>query len=71
MALCDVPRSLADIVGELGIRHRGYFRRTHLKPLLRGGVLRMTHPGQPKHPDQAYVLTEAGAVLKTHRAGGG
>ena len=70
VALCDVPRSLADIVGELGIRHRGYFRRTHLNPLLRGGVLRMTHPDQPKHPDQAYVLTEAGAALKAHRAGG-
>ena len=24
----------------------------------------MTHPDQPKHPDQAYVLTEAGARLK-------
>ena len=70
VALCDVPRSLADIVGELGVRHRGYFRRTHLNPLLRGGVLRMTHPDQPKHPDQAYVLTEAGAALKAHRAGG-
>ncbi len=71
MALCDVPRSLADIVGELGVRHRGYFRRTHLNPLLRGGVLRMTHPDQPKHPDQAYVLTEAGTALKAHRVNGG
>ena len=24
----------------------------------------MTHPDQPKHPDQAYVLTEAGVRLK-------
>ena len=24
----------------------------------------MIHPNQPKHPDQAYVLTEAGARLK-------
>ena len=31
----------------------------------------MTHPDQPNHPDQAYVLTEAGAALKAHRAGAG
>ena len=27
----------------------------------------MTHPDQPSHPDQAYVLTEAGAALKARR----
>ena len=72
VAMCDVPRSLAKIAGELGVRHRGNFRRTHLNPLLRGGVLRMTHPDQPKHPDQAYVLTEAGTKLKSlaHHVGG-
>ncbi len=37
-----------------------------LEPLLAGGVLRMTHPDQPNHPDQAYVLTEAGVALKAH-----
>ena len=71
LGLCDVPRSLADIVGELGIRHRGYFRRRHLTPLLRAGVLRMIHPDQPKHPDQAYVLTDAGVALKARRTGAG
>ena len=25
----------------------------------------MTHPDQPKHPNQAYVLTDAGAKLKS------
>ena len=65
---CDVPRSMADIMGELGLTHRTFFRRNHLEPLLASGVLRMTHPDQPKHPDQAYVLTEAGARLKAHRA---
>ena len=56
---------------ELGVCHRSYFRRTHLNPLIRGGVLRMTHPGRPNHPDQAYVLTDAGAALKARRADGG
>ena len=67
MMFCDLPRSLADIMGEMGLTHRTFFRRTHLGPLLSGGVLRMTRPDQPNHPDQAYVLTEAGAALKARR----
>ncbi len=68
--LCDVPRSMVDIMGELGLTHRTFFRRNHLEPLLTGGVLRMTHPGQPNHPDQAYVLTDAGVALKARRENG-
>ena len=64
IGICDVPHSLAAIMNALGVAGRGYFKRRHLDPLLRGGVLRMTHPDQPKHPNQAYVLTEAGAKLK-------
>ena len=64
VALCDVPRSMAEIMNELGLTHRTFFRRNHLEPLLTGGILRMTHPDQPNHPDQAYVLTEAGVTLK-------
>ena len=51
-------------MNELGLTHRTFFRRRHLEPLLASGVMRMTHPGQPNHPDQAYVLTEAGVELK-------
>ena len=67
VAFCDVPRSMAEIMGELGLTHRTFFRRNHLEPLLAGGVLRMTHPDQPNHPEQAYVLTEAGVALKARR----
>ena len=63
--ICDIPRSLTAIMDALGVAGRGYFKRRHLDPLLRGGVLRMTHPDQPKHPNQAYVLTGAGAKLKS------
>ena len=63
--ICDIPRSLTAIMNALGVAGRGYFKRRHLDPLLRGGVLRMTHPDQPKHPNQAYVLTDAGAKLKS------
>ncbi len=64
---CDEPRSLTDILVELGFAHRTFFRRAHLEPLLRSGVLRMTRPYKPNHPDQAYVLTEAGIALKGRR----
>ena len=67
VAVCDVPRSLTEIMNALGVAGRGYFKRRHLDPLLRGGVLRMTHPEEPRHPGQAYVLTEAGVALKSRR----
>ena len=65
---CDVPRSVAGMLGKLGLTHRTFFRRNHLEPLVRSGVLRVTHPDQPNHPGQAYVLTEDGAKLKARRA---
>ena len=70
VAFCEVPRSMAEIMGELGLTHRTFFRRNHLEPLLAGGVLRMTHPEQPNHPDQAYVLTKAGVALEARRVKG-
>ena len=71
VAFCDVPRSMAEIMAQLKLTHRTFFRRNHLEPLLLGGLLRMTHPDQPSHPDQAYVLTNAGAALKARSVRGG
>ena len=65
IGICDIPRNLTVIMNALEVAGRGYFKRRHLDPLLRGGVLRMTHPNQPRHPNQAYVLTDAGAMLKS------
>ena len=48
---------------ELGLTHRTFFRRKHLDPLIRAGLIRMTHPDEPNHPEQAYVVTEAGLAL--------
>lgn len=61
--MCDVYRSLADLMNQLGMTHRTFFKRTHLEPLLKGGVLKMRYPEQPNHPHQAYVLTEVGIEL--------
>ena len=68
--ICDIPRSLTAIMNAVGVAGRGYFKRRHIDPLLRGGVLRMTHPDQPNHPDQAYVLTETGIALAARRVKG-
>ena len=63
--MCDVSRSLEDVVGGLGVRRRNCFRRTRPAPPIRAGVAAMTRL------DQAYVLTGARAALKGRRAGGG
>ena len=64
VAACDVPRSLAELMGRAGVSHRSHFRRKHLKPLLEAGLLRMTNPDNPRAPNQKYVLTDAGAAVK-------
>lgn len=61
--LCEVPRQRADLMRQIGLTHRTYFRRKHLEPLIQAKLIRMTHPDEPNHPDQAYVITEAGLVL--------
>jgi len=61
--LCEVPRKQADLMREIGLTHRTFFRRKHLEPLVQAKLIRMTHPDEPNHPDQAYVVTEAGLGL--------
>ena len=63
MTLCEVPRKQADLMREAGLSHRTFFRRKRLAPLLRAGLIRMTRPDEPNHPDQAYVVTEAGIAF--------
>ncbi len=63
MFLCEIPRSQADLMKALGLSHRTFFKRTHLDPLIKANLVRMTHPEEPNHPNQAYVVTEAGLSL--------
>jgi ATP-dependent DNA helicase RecG len=67
IALCEAPRRLAEIMDELGVSSRGYFKTHHLGPLLKGGVIRMTNPDNPRAANQKYVLTEMGLRLKISR----
>jgi ATP-dependent DNA helicase RecG len=63
LVLCEVPRKQTDMMRTLGLTHRAFFRRMQLEPLMRAGLLRMTRPEQPTHPEQAYVVTEGGLDL--------
>ena len=67
LRFCDTPRRLTEIMDHLKVRSRRDVKKRHIDPLLAGGVLRMTHPEQPKHPRQSYVLTPAGVALKSRR----
>ncbi len=66
---CDAPRRLAELMDALGVAHRGYFKKRHLDPLIRAGLVAMTNPANPRASGQRYVLTEAGAALKAARRG--
>lgn len=67
VGICEAPRTVAAMMESLGVSHRSFFRRTHLDPLVRGGVLLLTYPETPNHPSQAYVLSPAGLKLKAMR----
>ena len=72
MALCEVPRKQAYLMQEIGLSHRTFFRRKRLEPLIEAKLIRMTRPDEPNHPDQAYVVTEAGlTLLDAWRTGAG
>ena len=64
VAACDVPRSLPDLMERAGAKHRTHFRRTHLLPLVRAGIVTMTNPEKPRAVNQRYILTDAGVALR-------
>jgi hypothetical protein len=65
--LCEAPRGVTELMEELRVTHRTFFRRKHLRPLLDGGVIQMTNPDNPQASNQKYVLTEPGVALKVWR----
>jgi ATP-dependent DNA helicase RecG len=67
--LCAAPRTMADLLENIKVKNRTFFRRTHLTPLIEAGILQLRHPESPRHPGQAYLLTEAGlGLLSNSRA---
>ncbi len=62
---CDTPQTIHDLMGLAGLRHRTYFRRRCLAPLLAAHLVQYQYPERPTHPDQRIALTEAGLRLVT------
>src|SRR5262249_30950951 len=48
--LCAAPRGIADLLENLKVKNRTYFRRMHLAPLIEGGILQLRFPDNPRHP---------------------
>ena len=68
---CEVPRRLAELMDALGATNRGHFKKRHLDPLIRAGIVTMTNPENPRAPGQRYVLTAAGLALRAARTRNG
>jgi len=55
IAFCTTPRSVAEIMDNLGVSSRQHLKYQYLDPLLKDGWLRMTEPDKPTSPTQRYV----------------
>lgn len=65
LLFCEAPRKLSDIMVELGLSHRDFFRKKHLIPLIKANLIAMSYSEEPNHPEQAYTITEFGLALLT------
>ena len=65
--LCDVPRTMADLMEEIGVTHQAFNCITYLIPIVYGGFLNLAHIDQPNHPKHSRVLSEIGVELKSRR----
>lgn len=63
LRFCDVPQRQEAIMAKIGVTHRTHFRNHQLRPLLESGLLVQTHPENPTHPNQAYVVSPTALAL--------
>lgn len=59
-AFGDKTLTGAALMKNLGMSHRGTFRKNYLDPALELGLVEMTQPDSPRSPTQRYRLTPAG-----------
>ena len=57
LEFCEEPKSVKEIMGYIGLKHRPTFMYDYLNPLLENGKLRMTIPDKPKSRNQKYVIS--------------
>lgn len=56
--------TLKELMSLFGKTHRNNFKNNYIDSLVKSGLLELAYPGNPKHPDQAYVLTELGKDVR-------
>lgn len=57
---CTEERTLADLMNIFGRSSRTKFRRKHIEPLIKMGLMEMTIPDKPRSSKQRYCITELG-----------
>lgn len=54
LEFCKTPRKMVEIQEFMNYKHKTYFRRKILNPLIKGGLLKLTIPDKPTSPNQRY-----------------
>ncbi len=49
------PATAGELAGWLGMQKK-HLKKAHLRPMVETGELRLHHPEEPTHPDQAYLV---------------
>ena len=57
---CKEEKSLAELMETLSATSRRTFVRQIIDPFMEASLVKQTHPENPRHPQQKYVLTEKG-----------
>jgi len=54
LEFCSTPRTREEMQQFMKLNNRGYFRMKILNPLIKGGLLKVTHPEKPTSRNQKY-----------------
>ena len=68
LELCVQPRTTGEILLAVGMKHRAYFLKHTLHPLIETGLIGRVYPDKPRSPKQKYRTTEKGLLYLKERA---
>lgn len=60
LEICKEPKSIQEIIEELGYKSAPTLKRDYIKPLLECGKLKMTIPDKPTSRNQKYITNSNG-----------
>jgi ATP-dependent DNA helicase RecG len=64
LLVCDGEKTSKELMREMDLKDRKYFRTNILNSSLEQELIEMTMPEKPNHPNQKYRLTEKGIILR-------